>query len=56
MIIKNKPGEKRWFSKFSWSVWKLIELRNRSQRNNFQIDNINEESNKTWEAFEQKYI
>ena len=35
---------------------KLIELENRSQRNNLRIDGITEQSNKTWEEGEQKIM
>ena len=34
----------------------LIELENRSQRNNLRIDGITEQSNKTWEECEQKIM
>ena len=33
---------------------KLIELEDRSRRNNFRIDGINEEPNETWEACEKR--
>ena len=33
---------------------KLIELEDRSRRNNLRIDGIKEEPNKTWEACEKK--
>ena len=35
---------------------KLIELENRSQRNNLRIDGITEQSNKTWEEGKQKIM
>ena len=33
---------------------KLIELEDRSRRNNSRIDGIKEEPNETWEAYEKK--
>ena len=33
---------------------KLVELEDRSRRNNLRIDGIKEEPNKTWEACEKK--